>query len=808
METLLKDFKYAVRMLFKSPGFTLTAVAALALGIGATTAIFSVVNAALLRSLPYQNPEQLVAVWEISKSEGTESVASYPNLADWRAQNTVFEDMSAVRSRGHTITGLGEAERIEGAVVSSSFFPLLRAKAMLGRTFLPEEDTAGASRVVVMSHKLWVRKFSRDENIIDQTITLSGNPYTVIGILPADFSFPFEVEEAELWTTTAFEGDNLNERGAHTNSVIARLKDGASLDQAQPEMDAIAARLEQQYPETNTDSGVRVLSLRDQLVGHIELALWILLGAVIFVALIACSNVANLLLARAARRQKEMAIRSALGATRWRVARQLLTESILLALVGGGAGLLLAVWGIEAIVLYLPEEIARLSGIGIDARVLSFTLLMSILTGLIFGLAPALKASRPDLNETLKEGGRSSASAGRGSLRGALVVAEVALALVLLAGAGLLMKSFLRLRQINPGFDAENVLTLRVNLSGPNYKEDHQRLRFIDEALDKLRALPGVESAAFVTPPPFSGDGLGTSFSIEGRPTAPGQEPGAAVHGVTTDYFNVLKIPIITGRHFTDRDVKGGTGAVIINQTLARRHWPDESPLGKQISSVGIGVDDNEPKVWEIVGVVGDVKHVALDKKPFPEMYFPIRQQSWGWGYMTIRTSGDPKSLATVARAELLSIDRDQPIYRIRSLDEMISNSVAKPRFYMLLLGLFAIVGLVLAIVGVYGVISYMVSERTREIGVRMALGATRRDVLRMVLGRGLTLAAVGIVIGLGGGIAVTRVIESLLFEVSATDPLIFGTVSALLALVAAFACYVPAMRATRVDPMTALRYE
>lgn len=808
METLLKDFRYAIRMLFKSPGFTLTAVAALALGIGATTAIFSVVNAALLRSLPYEKPDQIVAVWEISKSEGTESVASYPNLADWRAQNTVFEDMSAVRARGQTLTGFGEAERIEGAVVSASFFPLLRAKAALGRTFLPEEDKPGAARVVVMSHKLWTRKFSRDENIIGQTITLSGNPYTVIGILPANFSFPFEVEEAELWATTAFEGDNLNERGAHTNSVIARLKDGVSLDQAQSEMEAIAARLEQQYPESNTDSGARVISLRDQLVGRIELALWILLGAVIFVVLIACSNVANLLLARAAARQKEIAIRSALGASRWRIARQLLTESVLLALVGGGAGLLLAVWGIEAIVLYIPEEIARLSGIGIDARVLSFTLVMSILTGFIFGLAPALKASRPDLNETLKEGGRTSASAGRRSLRGALVISEVALALVLLAGAGLLMKSFLRLRQIDPGFDAENVLTLRVNLSGPNYKADYQRIAFIDEALDKLKALPGVESAAFVTPPPFSGDGLGSGFSIEGRPTPPGQEPGAAVHGVTPDYFNVMKISLVAGRHFTDHDVKGGTGAVIINQMLARRHWPDENPIGERISSVGIGVHDNEPKVWEIIGVVGDVKNIALDQKPFPEMYFPIRQQSWGWGYMTIRASVDPMSLASVARAELLSIDKDQPIYRIRSLDEMISNSVAKPRFYMLLFGLFALVGLVLAVVGVYGVISYMVSERTHEIGVRMALGATRRDVLRMVLGRGMTLAAVGIAIGLGGGIAVTRVIESLLFEVSAYDPLIFGAVSALLALVAAFACYIPAMRATRVDPMTALRYE
>jgi putative ABC transport system permease protein len=795
-------------MLLKSPGFTLTAVAALALGMGATTAIFSVVNAALLRSLPYENPDRIVAVWETTKSAGIVDFTSYPNVADWRAQNTVFEDVSAVRAGGFTLTGLGQAERIEGARVSPVFFPLLRVQAALGRTFLEEEDKPGAPRVVVMSQRLWMRKFGGDENLVGQSITLNNTPYTVIGILPANFSFPFEVQDAELWATTAYEGGFLTERGSRTNKAIARLKEGVSLNQAQAEMDTIAARLEQQYPESNTGNGARIIGLHDQLVGRIAFALWILLGAVVFVVLIACSNVANLLLARATARQKEIAIRSALGASRWRIARQMLIESVVLALVGGGAGLLLAVWGIEVIILYIPQEIARLSGIVIDARVLGFTMLMSIMTGLVFGLAPALKASQPDLNETLKEGGRSSASVGRGSLRSALVVSEVALVLVLLIGAGLLMKSFLRLRQVNPGFDAENVLTMRMNFSGAKYAEDTQRISFIDQALEKLKALPGVESAAFVAPPPFSDDNVGTSFSIVGRETPPGPGPSAVLHGITSDYFSVMKIPMIEGRNFNDRDVKGGTGAVIINRTLARRYWPDESPIGKRISSIAARVDDNEPTLWEIVGVVGDVKNTALDRKAAPELYLPIHQKVWRWGYMAIRSSGDPASLAPTARSELASIDKDLPFYKIRSLDEMVSASVAKPRFFMLLMGLFAALGLALAIVGVYGVISYLVSERTHEIGVRMALGASRSDILRMVLGRGMALAAGGIVIGLGGGFAVTRVIEALLYEVSATDPTIFGTVSGLLALVAAFACYVPAMRATRVDPMTALRYE
>lgn len=811
MNTLLQDLRYGVRTLSRTPGVVVVAILALALGIGANTAIFSVINAAVLSPLPFDESEKLFMIWETSEDEpNAKGSSSYPNTADYRAQNQVFEEVAAFRPSGFNLTGMGDAERVEGGRVGAGFFTVLRINAVLGRTFTEEEDKAGAPRVVVLGHGLWQRRFGSDPNILGQTITLSGNLHTVIGVLPSGFRFPIELSEAELWTTTAHDGGNLTERGAHTNDVIARLKPGITPEQAQADLSAIAARLAEQYPNSNTGLGVRLVQAQEELVGDIKPALWILFGAVGFVLLIACSNVANLLLARATSRHKEMAVRTALGASRWRVVRQLLTESSLLALTGGAAGLLVALWGIEALVRLIPDEFSSVRDIQIDTRVMIFTLAISVITGIVFGLAPALRASRTDLNETLKEGGRSnSASASRRALRNLLVISEVALALMLLVGAGLFMKSFFRLTNVDPGFEPKNVLTMRINIGGPKYRDTQQRVLLIEQAIEKLKAIPGIESAAFITPLPFSGDSVASSFQIKGRPAPPpGQEFDAANLGTTPDYFRTMKIPLISGRHFTSQDVIGKRGVVIVNEAFVSRYFPDEDPLGKQIHSIGIGFDDNDPVEWDIVGVVGNIKHRSLETPARPEIYAPHRQHPWGWGYFVIRTTVDPANLTSAVRDEVQSIDRDQPVYLIRTLSSLISNSLAKPRFYALLLSIFAAVGLLLTMVGVYGVISYSVSERTREIGVRVALGATWGQISKMILSQGMSVTFIGIVIGLVGAYAISRVVESLLFEVSATDTLIFVVVPILLAAVSAVACLVPARRAAKVDPMVALREE
>jgi putative ABC transport system permease protein len=811
IDTVRQDLRYGFRLLWQKPGFTVMAVLALALGIGANTAIFSVVNGVLLRPLPYAQPDRLALIWTAATDNRTqEGSSSYPDIADWRAENHVFEDVASFRGIGFNLTGVGEPERIDGAYVSANFFSLLRVSPRLGRSFRPEEDRPGGERVVLLSHGLWQRRFGGDPKIVGQILTLNGQGFNVVGVLPPDFSFPFAIQKAELWSTIALEAGNLQERGARTTAVLARLKPGITPAQAQADLDTISERLAVQSSDTNATRRAYLVELQEQLVGKIRPALWVLLGAVGFVLLIGCSNVANLLLARAAARQKEIAIRLALGASRGRVVRQLLTESALLAALACIVGLLLAAWVLDLLIALGPSDLPNLNAIQIDGRVLGFTLLVSLATALIFGLAPALKATRPELTGTLKDGGRgATAGPGRQRLRGLLVVSEMALALILLISAGLLLKSFRRLTNVQPGFDPANVLSLRFSLPQNKYKEDFQRIAFVEQVLERVRALPGVKSAAFVTPAPFSGNNLSSNFSIVGRPAPPpDKEPLAWLRGATPDYFRTLGIPLIKGRQFTERDQKGGTGVAIINEALARRYWPDQDPIGQRLTKVGVGVDDNEPTEWEIVGVVGDVHHIGLDVEPKPELYVPHRQQAWGWGHLVVRTASDPLGLANTIRQQVQAVDSQQAVSNVEPLTHAIAGTVARPRFYMLLLGIFAAVGLTLTVIGIYGVLSYAVTERTHEIGIRMALGAQTTDILRLVLRQGMAFALGGIVIGLTGAFAATRVLASLLYGVNASDPATFLNVSLLAAFVALVACYIPARRATRVDSMHALRYE
>ena len=814
MENLWQDIRYGIRMLLKAPSFSIVATIALALGIGANTAIFSVVNAVLLRPLPFPNPEQLMTVWETDHPRGQEQGSySYPNFRDLREQNHVFEHIASYHNSDFIMTGRGEPARLQGAVVNADIFPLLGMAPMIGRGFLPDEDKpSGTGRVVVLSQELFQKRFNADAALLNQSITLDGTNYTIIGVMPRAFQFPLQNEPVELWTTVAGDASGkepmTESRGAHYMNVIARLKPGVSEAQAQAEVNTIATRLEQQYPDTNTHKGIRLQPSLSALVGDVRPALLILLGAVACVLLIACANVANLLLARAMSRHKEMAIRSALGASRLRVVRQLLTESVLLSLAGGALGLLLAVWWSDLLVSLGKDDIPRALQVGLDWRVLGFTLLVSLVTGLVFGLVPALHSANTQLTETLKEGGRGSGEgARRNRIRGVLVVAELAIALVLLVGAGLLIQSLWRLRHVTPGFKPQNVLTFSVALPEVRYPTDKQAVFYHDLAAH-IESLPGVQSASDVVPLPLSGDRYSLSFETEGRPVAKKDQPSADFFNVGPGYFRTMGIPLIKGRDFNESDQHKSTPAIIVTETFVRQHFPNEDPIGRRIKPGISSYEGEKPTMREIVGVVGDVKNRSLSTEPRPSYYVPQNQVPFNQMTVVVRTTSDPHSVITAVTKEVGALDKDLPLFGVKTMEEYLAASVAAPRFNTTLLSIFAAVALLLTVVGLYGVMSYSVAQRTNEIGIRMALGAQARDVLRLIVGQGFKLVLVGLVIGLAGAYALTRLIASLLFGVTTKDPLTFATVAVLLAFVALLACYIPARRAAKVDPMEALRYE
>jgi putative ABC transport system permease protein len=817
MQTLLQDLRFGARMLLARPGFTIIAVLTLALGIGANTTIFSVVNNLLLRPLPYRNSERLAIIW--THSPGANVAQDWPSPGQFSAiksATSVFEELALAQGSSEILTGRSTPERLGVVWTTSVMFSLLGAQPALGRVFLPEEDTPGKPLTAILSYDLWQRRFGSDPKVLGQALTLDGKSYTVVGVMPADFSLGFEVmptvgvvAQAEILLPLALSPERLSVQGDENYNILARLKPGTTITQAQTELNLATRRLEQQFPETYPPSRRFSFSIRpllEQVVGDIRFTLYVLLGAVSCVLLIACANVANLLLARASVREREMAIRTAIGAGRWRVVRQLLTESVLLASAGGVLGLVFAVWGLALLRWLNPGNIPRISTISIDAGVLAFTSAVTVLTGVLFGLAPALRSSRVSLSETLKEGGRSQAGSGQHRLRNLLVVAEIALSLVLLIGAGLLIRSFIRVQQVEPGFAPHNVLSLRLSVEGTAYADKELRASFYQQLWERIRRLPGVEAAGGVSALPLSG-GIGWGdITIEGYNPASGENMIQADQRIASvGYFETMKIPLIRGRFFTEHDGKESVQVAVIDQNMARTYWPNADPVGKRLKRGGA----TSTSPWmTVVGVVGNVKHYALDSDSRVAFYTPHLQVPIGWMCVAVRTSADPGGLAAAVTREARALDPNVPIYDVKTMEQLVSESLARRRFAMLALGLFSVVALVLAALGIYGVMSYTVAQRTREIGIRLALGAQTRSVLKLVVGQGMRLAVFGVGLGLVVAAAMARMIASLLFGVTATDPVTFLVIALLLAGVALLACYVPARRAAKVDPMVALRYE
>jgi putative ABC transport system permease protein len=805
MQTLLQDLRYGFRMLYKNPGFTAVALLALALGIGANTAIFSVVNSVLLRPLSYRDPSRLVMIWENHQQRGgpEREWASPADFRDYQEQTKSFEHTTAFVGWGPTLTGQGEPEDLLGAAVSHDTFAMLGIQPSLGRGFTEDEDRPGAERVVVLSHQLWSRRFASDPTIIGKSVTLSDESYTVIGVMPRGFTFPI-LNTSEIFRTVkpVIAGLQGCDRGCVILRLIARLKRDVPMDAARAEMNAIAVQTAERYPESNKGVGTTLPPLQEQLVGDVRPAMLVLLGAVALVLLIACANVANLLLARAAAREKEVAIRAALGASRMRLIRQHLTESITLALIGGTMGLILAFWMVDLLVSFAPKGTPRVNEIAIDPVVLAFTCGIALFTGIAFGLAPAVLSSKANFNNALKEGGRDSGATSRGArIRSALVVFEVALALMLLIGAGLLIRSFVNLQHIDPGFNQRSALRVDVSLPRTRYPDRNQPAVFYKQLIDRIRALPGVQSVGAISRLPLSGGGTDTEFAIEGQPASePGHQPVAWYSSVTPDYFRTMGIRLIRGREPAESDNEDSPKVVFISETLARRYFPDEDPIGKRLV-FGSGKR-------EIVGIVSDVNHFGLTKDARPTMYFPHAQSPGRGMSLVIRTPGNPLALAASVRNQVSSLDQNLAVSNVMTLEDLVASSLAEPRFTLLLLGAFACVALVLSAIGVYGVVSYSVSQRSHEIGVRMALGAQASDVLRLVIGQGMMLVLGGVGVGLVAAFALSRVMSTLLYGVSPTDVTTFGATAVILAGVALGACFVPGRRATKVDPMESLRCE
>ena len=802
MDTLLRDIRYGMRGLLKRPAFTAVALIALALGIGANTAIFSLVNAVLVQPLPFKDPDRLVWMWGNIRQGGNRASVSPLDFLDFRQQNTTFEQFAASGTLPtHAIlTGNGEPERLQSATVTGNYFQALGVNPKLGSGFVLENEKVASDHVTILSFGLWQRRFGGDPGIVGKNIILNGESYLVLGVMAQDFNFP---RASDLWVPMPFERyPEMKQRKAHFLRPIGLLKPGVTMAQAQADTDAVAQRLEQMYPDSNTGWNLRLVSLRDQLVGNTRSTLYVLLGAVGFVLLIACANVANLLLVRAAARQKEIALRRALGASRVRIARQMITESMLLALAGGALGTVLAAWGIKFLVLVSADNLPPTAQVKIDGTVLGFTLLVSLVTGVLFGLAPALRTMKLNLCDSLKEGGRNIGEGLQRNLtRSVLVVIESAVAVVLLVGAGLLIRSLVHLQNVSPGFDANNVLTMRINLPEEKYASPEKPRSFFEQLETRINGLPGVESVGMISELPLTGQLNDMPYTVEGRPPA-SRDQGFDddFRRVNTQYFQAMHIPLLRGRNFTKQEVATSAKVVVISDLLAKQVFPNEESIGHRL------VMGMSGQPFEIIGVVGDIRHSALESQPAPAMYMPT--QEGPSTNLVIRAQGDPANLATAVRREVKAIDPDQPVAAVKTMDEWLTTSVSAPRYRTSLLGLFALVALILASTGIYGVMSYSVAQRTHEIGVRMALGAGRFHVLKLVVRQGMGLVGIGVACGLLGAVALTRVLSSLLFQVTPKDPLTFTAVAVFLTLVALVACYIPARRATKVDPLVALRYE
>jgi putative ABC transport system permease protein len=804
MSLLLTDFRHGARLLLRSPGFTLVAVAALAIGIGANTAIFSVINTLLLRPLPYERPDDLAVLWEHNiPRDRKNNVVSPGNFIHWREMQRTFVDLAAVAGPfGVTLTGSGEPEQLYGQYTSASFFPLLGVSPSLGRPYSAEEDRP-ATFVAVISDRLWKRRFNADPSIVGRAITVQGNAVTVLGVMPPGFSYLHKT--VDLWMPIGFDAQARTPRGRWL-SGLGRLKPGVSFEQAQQDMTRVHAELTRLFPDFNTGWTARVVPVREQLTGPVRPALFLLLGAVAFVLLIACANVANLLLARATGRHRELAVRAALGAGRGRLMRQMLAESFVLAVAGGAAGLVLAWWALSLLRAVVAEQLAiqRLEMVGIDGWVLAFTAGASIVSGVVSGLVPALTASGPVLNDALKEGGRTGTAGRGGRARSTFIVVEVALALILLAGAGLLIRSFGELMNVDPGFDTERTITMRVALPMSRYRESADRVQFFRRLFERISTLPGIEAAGANSSIPLTGPGAATGFAVVGAPKPRrGEEPVLDVRVVTREYFKALGVPLLKGRLFNEEDPADSLNRIIVNQALVEKYFPGQDPIGRKIR-----VAWNEERDDEIIGVVGDVRHAGLHEQPRPMNYWPYARFSYPAMTIALRTAGDPRPAAAAVTAIVRELDPALAVADVQTMREIVSESVAERRLTMTMLAIFAGAALLLAAVGIYGVIAYSVSQRTQEIGIRMALGARQGDVLRMVVGQAMALTAAGIAIGAVGGLLLTRLMRELLFNVRPADPVTFGAVAALLAGVAALASYVPGRRAARVDPVVALRTE